>query len=159
MAKGLCKRCYSAQYAADNSERVSAQKHEWYVKAGGKDWAKVQREQRHYGGLRDQVLARDGYRCVLCGSVVGLVVHHKDQRGRGHKHPNNNMNNLETRCRPCHMGVHRPQLNAGRNFVASHGWSPKYGLDACKKCHRSDRPHNAKGLCTVCYMRESKRYN
>lgn len=157
MAKGLCKRCYSAQYATDNADRVSQQKHEWYVRNGAKDWAKVQREQRHYSGLRDAVLERDGHRCVVCGAVVGLVVHHKDGQGRGTKTPNNEMSNLETRCRPCHMGTHRPELNAGRGFAALTGWAPKYGLDRCRDCGRSDRVHNADGLCGACYMRRKKK--
>ena len=154
VAKGLCARCYSAAYAAENSERVAEQKHEWYVRAGAKEWAKIQREQRNYSGLRDAVLERDGHRCVVCGDVVGLVVHHKDGQGRGTKTPNNKMSNLETRCRPCHMGTHRPELNAGRGFAASIGWAPKYGLSCCRECGRSDRKHSADGLCFACYSKK-----
>lgn len=129
VANGLCARCYSADYAANNKERVAAQKHDWYVRSGGKVLAKVQREQRHYSGLRDAVLARDGHRCVICGSVVALVVHHKDGQGRGTPNPNNKMSNLETRCRACH-------------------------LSACRQCGRSDRKHNADGLCFACYSKK-----
>ncbi len=157
MAKGFCQRCYMAVYVANNGERVKAHKHEWYVRNGGKEYSKLQREQRHYSGLRDAVLARDGHRCVVCGATTQLVVHHKDGQGRGTSHPNNNMDNLETRCRPCHIGVHRPQLKLGQGYASLSGWAPKYGLDCCLRCKRSDVKHNAQGLCANCYSKMRKK--
>lgn len=153
MAHGLCKRCYSAHYASAHYARVAEQKNEWYIRNGGKVAAKVQREQRHYSGLRQPVLERDGHACVICGALTQLVVHHKDGRGRGHPYPNNRMSNLETRCRKCHITHHRPELLTARGLKALLHWSPRYGLSCCRRCHRSDIKHNSHGLCANCYAR------
>ena len=60
-----------------------------------------------FGGLRDAVLERDGYRCVHCGEpwVRGsrrIVVHHLD-----HDLNHNSMENLLTLCRRCHPLMHQ----------------------------------------------------
>lgn len=152
MAKGLCQRCYSAQYLEANEKRVKQQKHEWYLRSGGIEWARVQREQRNYGGKREAVLKRDGYKCQTCGSVIRLLVHHKDGNGRRNKAPNNDMNNLITLCQACHINLHRPELLAARAIKsASKMWCDKLKLACCTKCHRWDRRHAALGLCVTCY--------
>lgn len=150
-ARGLCVKCYGAQYLSDNYERCSKQKHDSYIRRGGNEFAKIQREQRHYSGVREDVLKRDGYRCVKCGSCHQLVVHHKDGNGRGHKNPNNDIANLETLCRACHIKAHRRQIQSGRGFIYDAKWSPKYGLEACRECNKSDAKHNSEGLCTRCH--------
>lgn len=114
MAKGLCHSCYYKSYAAKHGSAIKTYKHKWYDKAGGALWARLQREQRNYGGLRVAVLERDGYKCVTCGSTKQLCVHHKDGKGRGHKAPLNVMTNLETLCRACHVRLHKPALKKGK---------------------------------------------
>jgi len=51
--------------------------------------------------VRNRVLRRDSHSCELCGSDETLEVHHKDG-----DYPNNDMDNLITLCRSCHMNVH-----------------------------------------------------
>ena len=55
--------------------------------------------------LRFQILQRDGFKCVLCGSKEMLEVDHKDEN------KNNNVPaNLQTLCHQCNIGksfVHR----------------------------------------------------
>jgi hypothetical protein len=67
---GCCRSCYDRQY----------------------------RSRRLFGGLRDRVLRRDGYRCRGCGSQSRLLVHHRDNR--------NEEELLLTLCIGCHMRVH-----------------------------------------------------
>lgn len=151
--KGVCLRCYSAQYAKANSDRVKAQKRDWYFRHGGKVAAKVQREQRHYSGLRGAVLSRDGFKCVVCGSVVALVVHHKDGQGRGSKQPNNTMDNLETRCRPCHVAIHRQELIQGMKSRPRPWGGINNPVPCCQACGTVERKHNGHGLCSTCYAK------
>lgn len=64
-----------------------------------------------FSGLRVKVLSRDGFLCVSCGMTQdqhiakynkSLTINHKDGNGRNSKKPNNDLNNLETLCLPCH---------------------------------------------------------
>lgn len=109
-SRGMCSNCYFAAYIPANLAKVKSYKRKWYKKAGGRDWARSQREQRNYANLRKPTLKRDGYRCVKCGSNRLLCVHHKDGNGRGKSQPNNTIDNLETLCRACHMNIHRPKF-------------------------------------------------
>lgn len=114
MGKGKCYRCYFLRYAAENLETVKGYKRKWYSKAGGKVWARINREQRNYGGMREPALRRDNYTCQRCGNTKKLTVHHKDGNGRGSATPNNQIDNLETVCRGCHINIHRAQLLAAK---------------------------------------------
>jgi hypothetical protein len=67
---GCCRSCYDRQY----------------------------RSLRLFGGLRDRVLKRDGFRCRGCGAPSRLLVHHRDER--------NEEELLLTLCIGCHMRVH-----------------------------------------------------
>jgi hypothetical protein len=67
---GCCRSCYDRQY----------------------------RSLRLFGGLRDRVLKRDGFRCRGCGTRSRLLVHHRDKR--------NEEELLLTLCIGCHMRVH-----------------------------------------------------
>ena len=129
IAYGLCNSCYQKLYKSDPeiNARIESQKSDWrqsnleYVLAK----AKQDREQRHYDGIRDEILKRDNYQCVDCGSTDQLAVHHKDGNGRGKDNPNNDPSNLETLCRACHMKAHRQELYAARK---ANGWyRPKIG--------------------------------
>jgi 5-methylcytosine-specific restriction endonuclease McrA len=57
-----------------------------------------------YQKLREQVLARDGWRCQFCGSLAGVEVHHLEPRGRL---GDDSEYNLITLCSACHRKVHR----------------------------------------------------
>lgn len=117
MAKGLCRSCYMAKWQLEHQGAMEEYKRKWYQKAGGKEWSRLKREQRNYGGLRQQVLERDGLRCTLCGSSAQLLVHHRDGNGRGAAQPNNTLDNLVTLCRGCHARLHYPVAKR-RNFKA-----------------------------------------
>lgn len=54
--------------------------------------------------LKEEVKMRDNYSCALCSeSKKALVIHHKDKT-----RTNNDINNLITLCRACHMKIHGP---------------------------------------------------
>jgi len=71
-AKSMCLRCYQAH---------------WH-------------DQRHFGGLRSQAIARDG-RCILCDEIERgkLIVHHR-------KPGYNALGRFATVCRACHLQIH-----------------------------------------------------
>ena len=57
-----------------------------------------------YKGLRNQVLARDGWRCQSCGCTKNLHVHHLRARS---KLGDDALQNLITLCADCHAQQHR----------------------------------------------------
>lgn len=57
----------------------------------------------HWYSLRRAVLARDGYKCVVCGADYNLQVHHKRYRKDFQDMP---MECLITVCRNCHKTLH-----------------------------------------------------
>ena len=61
---------------------------------------------RHWAALRRRVLARDGYCCRRCGNAARFEVHHIKPVAHGGK---NELGNLETLCRGCHIGETRTQ--------------------------------------------------
>lgn len=140
--KGLCSYCYMNKYCEnpENKARIDKQKHDYYVRNGGKALSKIQRELRWFDGKRDSTLERVEFVCQECGTTEQLVVHHEDGNGRGAKQPNNADDNLTVLCRGCHARHHR-SLN-GR-------WSIRH--DACIRCKSTERKHNARGLCWQCY--------
>jgi 5-methylcytosine-specific restriction endonuclease McrA len=52
--------------------------------------------------VRQAVLARDGHKCVRCGSTQNLEVDHIVPVARGGRHT---AENGRTLCRPCHLHV------------------------------------------------------
>ena len=129
MAKGLCSSCYAKQYKSDPEikARVYAQRDAWH-QANYEDCllkSKLSREQRHFAGQRETVLERDGHACTKCGETALLVVHHRDGEGRGKEQPNNELSNLITLCRSCHIEAHRRELEEARRRNGFH--RPKCG--------------------------------
>ena len=57
-------------------------------------------EKADWATIRLDVLERDQYRCCQCGSTENLHIHHIRPR---RKHGSNQMNNLQTLCRDCHV--------------------------------------------------------
>ena len=64
------------------------------------------KDKKRYGGHRDEVLRRDEYTCTMCGAKKDLVVHHIDCSGQTDE-PNNDVDNLTTLCRRCHINLHK----------------------------------------------------
>jgi 5-methylcytosine-specific restriction endonuclease McrA len=60
-----------------------------------------------YRELREQVLARDGWRCQFCGSLAGAEVHHIEPRSHL---GDDREENLITLCSACHRKLHRGTL-------------------------------------------------
>lgn len=106
MAHGLCVKCYARKYAEENPEKVKSHKHSHYLKVQ-KLKGKQTRDDLHFDGNREIVLTRDNFQCVKCGAAKSLVVHHIDGNGRGSDNPNNELSNLVTLCRSCHMKEHQ----------------------------------------------------
>jgi 5-methylcytosine-specific restriction endonuclease McrA len=59
------------------------------------------RTTRRWRRIREQVLARDGHACRLCGETQALEVHHLDGDWA-----NNALSNLVTLCEACHEELH-----------------------------------------------------
>ena len=70
----------------------------------------VHKDKLRFSSNKKHVLERDGYRCTDCGIEKGLTIHHKDRSGSSEK-PNNDMDNLVTLCRSCHMRYHSGENN------------------------------------------------
>ena len=64
------------------------------------------KDRTRFGGNKYKVLQRDDYKCQMCDSERQLIVHHKDCSG-SLDNPNNDMNNLITLCKSCHIKLHR----------------------------------------------------
>jgi len=143
MAKGLCTRCYSAKYSSEHLDKVNSQKKKWYRENITPEMQRIKREQINFGGMREEALLRDNYKCSICGEcrLSKLTVHHCDGNGRGSMPPNNSIDNLQTLCRACHAALH------GKNI----GWARDY--DCCIVCGKTDKRHNARGYCTRCYWK------
>jgi 5-methylcytosine-specific restriction endonuclease McrA len=64
----------------------------------------------YFGGIREDILKRDGYKCVSCDNEnkSQLRVHHRDEHGRNvvKEQQNNNPDNLITLCASCHAKFH-----------------------------------------------------
>lgn len=93
-AKGLCKTHYTKEWARIHQPKS--------IKAMNK---------KRFGGVREAVLERDGYKCLKCGMTSTehhtrwkreLTIDHMDHKGRYSEEQNNNLDNLRTLCLRCH---------------------------------------------------------
>jgi len=64
---------------------------------------RLELDPRLYRALRNQVLARDGWRCQYCGSAKDLQVHHLRSRS---KLGGDVLENLIALCAGCHKLQH-----------------------------------------------------
>lgn len=75
-----------------------------------KEYDKFRHNRDWYWWNYYKVLERDNYECGLCKSIEQLIVHHIDWTWtysfKKNKNINNNMNNLQTLCRSCHLKQH-----------------------------------------------------
>jgi hypothetical protein len=76
-----------------------------------KKLGKEARDNIRFGGNREKALERDNWTCQDCGMNNeqhilifgrGISVDHIDGNGRDSKNPNNDLENLITRCLRCH---------------------------------------------------------
>lgn len=153
MAKGLCNKCYLKKYREDpgNWNRIKERKEKWrtdnyeYVQKLSKE----RRERVHFDSKREEALEKDGRCCSNCGSTEQLVVHHKDENGRGSDEPNNDLTNLSTLCRRCHIEEHREKVSNARRLSVLGKWAHHHSC--CSKCGTTERKHAGLGLCVNCY--------
>jgi len=153
MAKGLCNKHYLERYRQnpDYKKKMKEYQARWFQENKDLQNMKLKREQRYFEGKREEVLERDGYKCTECNASSRLVVHHKDGSGRGYKsETNNDLDNLVTLCKACHLEIHRPEFN--RNAFQKIGlWSKKYLC--CIDCGTKERKYGGLGMCVNCYAR------
>lgn len=64
------------------------------------------KNQIRFNGKKYEVLKRDDYECQICGNKSNLIIHHKDHSGQSNN-PNNDVDNLITLCRKCHINIHK----------------------------------------------------
>jgi len=120
MGNGMCNLCYLKEYRENpiNIPRIKESKRKFYVTKITPELTKAIREETHFNSKREDVLIRDGYQCTECGSKDKLIVHHKDKSGRGQKiGHNNDLSNLETLCRACHINTHRNDLLEAKKSI------------------------------------------
>lgn len=73
-------------------------------------------------------LERDKYKCVKCGSVKNIVVHHIDgSRRLGVKNMNNELSNLQTLCRKCHAVAHNQSGKNTEEIIEMANMGMNYG--------------------------------
>lgn len=161
--KGLCRRCYTREWARQRKDQAK----EYYranrdkVQQSQKEYYERNREaltqksresyrQRRYGGNYEATLSRDNYRCCRCGATKNLHVHHIDRSGNTDS-PNNDLENLQTLCSPCHTLEHSAEVVAARISANATRWS--FHFDSCQDCGTTSLDHEAKGYCRPCYQR------
>lgn len=103
------------EYRLKNKELLKANKRKYAelnrekIEKYMKEYSKIYRNNREFGGNRIKVLERDKYTCQDCGKThheTVLHIHHIDGTGRRKPHHNNKMNNLITLCNNCHTRHH-----------------------------------------------------
>jgi len=138
--------------------RIKLQQRIWFAQFGDLRKHKWHRNRIFFDGKREKVLRRDEYRCQLCDSSdrSSLVVHHDDGKSkRSGNVANNELDNLITLCRSCHIKVHRKELQEAKTKRLQNRWSRDY--DCCKECGTTKRRYGAHGLCVNCYARFFRR--
>ena len=113
---GLCRRCYDKK----NNSKIKEQHNIW--RKNNPEKVKISTDKHRFGGNRQKALERDNFECQECGMIqeksfalfnTGLIVHHKDGKGRDEKNPNNDIENLITVCFRCHQIVHKKMRDNG----------------------------------------------
>lgn len=140
--RGLCMACYQKDWATQHAPRLRRYKHRWY-EASKRRVDYRARNARQRNGPVDEVLARFGRKCAVCGTTKHLQIHHTDHKGHNvpKRDRNNSLDNLQLLCRSCHGRLH------GR----VEGWSRRY--TACRACKSTERKHHAHGYCQRCLKR------
>lgn len=77
-----------------------------------REFSKKFYDSKQWENVRTYCLMRDKYKCVRCGGVKNLEVHHKvwlTPENINDADVTLNEKNLETLCRNCHKEEHRPK--------------------------------------------------
>lgn len=111
-----CKECsqkINKIYYEKYGSRVRARANKYYVEHRekvlqySKSIRQDQKNKGRFGGNKYLAFERDGYKCQKCGSTKNLLVHHIDGSGaEWSDKANNSLENLQTLCRSCHIGLH-----------------------------------------------------
>lgn len=90
------------EYYTKKRKEERQRNRKWYA-----EYNKKYKNDKRFGGNKYKVLERDNNQCVDCGkdNPRSLVMHHIDFSGQS-ENPNNDMDNLETLCRACHIRKH-----------------------------------------------------
>lgn len=64
------------------------------------------KDEIRFDGNREKALQRDNYECQMCNNKSNLIVHHIDCSGQS-DNVNNELDNLTTLCRKCHINLHK----------------------------------------------------
>ena len=109
------KREYDKKFYQKHKARKNAQSKKWAKENHEKSLAiyRKSKDKTRFGGLRDSVLRRDNYKCVVCKNKKSksIIIHHRDEtENRKKMDANNTMENLITLCRSCHRSVHNGKL-------------------------------------------------
>lgn len=62
---------------------------------------------KYWGVVRNLVLARDGHKCIICGSADNLHIHHNTYKHHFYEH--RHLEDLMTLCAHCHEIHHQSQ--------------------------------------------------
>jgi len=124
--KYCSKKCHRAHYYFLNKKREKMMSQKWYQKnreseiAKNKEYRKQNRElfnwyhnKERFNGIKEQILKRDNYKCMVCNSI-NVMVHHIDGNNFQKEIPNHNIDNLITLCRSCHSSLHHQQRRDGK---------------------------------------------
>lgn len=111
-SRGLCRKCFNLLKRC-NLLPTNYEKHK-NNRASKSEFSKV----------RLEILERDNYKCVECGSIHMLNVHHIKERCQG---GDNSKENLETLCYECHMEKHKgePVYNLMKKRLLNEELNPK----------------------------------
>ena len=105
-----CDRLMSREWFMNNRDKRKEAESLWRSKNRDRynAMALMAQHKFRFGGNRDRVIERDEHKCVECGSLENLCVHHLDGMGWGFKKEdkNNSIENLATVCNSCHRRIH-----------------------------------------------------
>ena len=81
---------------------------------GKRDWQGFSYLGEDWSTIREQVLERDGNRCVLCGNDDKVEVHHIRKHKPNQEH---DLSNLIALCGTCHRNARNPRSKASRELA------------------------------------------
>jgi organic radical activating enzyme/5-methylcytosine-specific restriction endonuclease McrA len=104
----------------EQQERIRQQNRERMTGEGNPNWNGG--PPPNLTALKQKIASREVLECIRCGSVSRLLVHHVDG-----DHSNDDAQNLEAICHPCHNQIHERGYNFwngtrsdGKELVAAH---------------------------------------
>jgi len=98
---------------AECSKKSNEQSLQRYHKLSAKERYKLRQARNdieRFGGNRLKTLQRDNFQCQICHTTKSLLVHHIDNTGKDvikTGNPNNDLSNLITLCKICHVTIQR----------------------------------------------------